>query len=214
MASLPLDTQESQAAGARRTGNVRAGGRSARVVETVLRTTVELLGEVGETLRIDDIARRSGVNKTTIYRRWPTREELLRAALLSLTEAPQPTISGNIRDDMVSHVTAGVTWLTSPIGRGIARVMMKGDPDGELRQIICGLREQTLAYRTVLLDDAVARGELPQGTDTRLVAETIHAGIYSRIIRWNEDATPDLIEGVIDLVLAGAKAGAAIPRKR
>lgn len=199
----------------RRTLNVRAGGRAARVVEAVLRTTLELLGEVGyEQLRVDDVARRSGVNKTTIYRRWPTRPELVRAAIGTLTDVPAPPVSGDLREDMVVHVTAGLAWLASPHGRGLAAILMKSDPDGELRQIVGQLRRETVAQRIALLDGAVARGALPAGTDTRLVAETIHSTVYSRVVRWGEAATADLIEGVIDLVLAGAAAGAAIPRHR
>ena len=64
----------------------RAGGRSARVVSTVLRTTLEVLGEHGYAgLRIEDVAAQAGVNKTTIYRRWPTRADLVIAALTALS---------------------------------------------------------------------------------------------------------------------------------
>ena len=67
----------------------RLGGRSARVVESVLHTTLEVLGQQGYAqLRIEDIAARAGVNKTTIYRRWPTRSRLVMAALTSLAAPP------------------------------------------------------------------------------------------------------------------------------
>lgn len=204
-----------EASAARRTGNVRAGGRSARVVDTVQRTTLELLGEVGyESLRVDDVARRSGVNKTTIYRRWPTRLELVRESLVSLTEVPLPPETGDLRADLVAHVTAGVRWLMTPHGCGIATLMMRSDPNGELRKIVMDLKHKTISQRVALIGAAIARGDLPAGTDANLVAETIHAAVYSRIIRWGEAATPELIEGVIDLVLAGAKAGGAVPRAR
>jgi len=199
--------------GARRTGNVRAGGRSARVVDAVLRTALEVLGEVGyDGLRVEEVARRSEVNKTTIYRRWSTREALVREALMTLTRVPEPPITGDIRDDMLAHVSAGVAWLGTPVGRGIAHLLMKGDPGGELRSIIGELREGLIARRVAMLDAAVARGDLPVGTDSHLVATTIHAGVYSRLVRWGEVLSPAVVEGVIDLVLAGARAGGAVVR--
>ena len=58
-------------------GRARVGGRSARVVSAVLRMTLEVLGQEGYAgLRVEDVAARAGVNKTTIYRRWPTRADL------------------------------------------------------------------------------------------------------------------------------------------
>ncbi len=214
LSSPSLQTPEPSVANpARRTGNVRAGGRSARVVDVVLRTALEMLGEVGyEALRVEEIARRSEVNKTTIYRRWPTREALVRDALHALSRVPDPPTTGEIRNDMLAHMSAGVAWLATPVGRGIARIIMKGDADGELRQIIGELRETIIARRIALLEDAVTRGELPFGTDTHLVATTIYVGVYSRIVRWGEDVSPILVAGVVDLVLAGARVGAAVPR--
>lgn len=197
--------------GARRTGNVRVGGRSARVVEDVLRAALEVLGEVGyEGLRIDDVAHRSGVNKTTIYRRWPTREALVRAALLALSEVPRPPVTGDVRVDLLAHLKAGVAWLTSPVGRGVARVIMRGDPEGELREMIAELRKALLGQRVALVEAAIARGELPAGTDARLVAMTIQTTIYSRLMRWEEDLGEAEVEAVVDLVLAGARAGGGV----
>ena len=67
----------------------RVGGRSARVVADVLRTTLEIIGEHGFAgLRVEDVAARAGVNKTTIYRRWPTRGDLVIAALTELSTPP------------------------------------------------------------------------------------------------------------------------------
>ena len=64
----------------RRTEGIRSRGRSARVVQEVLTATAEELGRSGyAALRIEDVAERAGVNKTTIYRRWPTKAALVKA---------------------------------------------------------------------------------------------------------------------------------------
>src|SRR5262245_19167911 len=69
----------------------RLGGRSARVREAVLAAAFAELDEHGyRGFNIESVARRSGVHKTTIYRRWPTREALLVYALDSRATAIRP----------------------------------------------------------------------------------------------------------------------------
>lgn len=71
----------------RRTGRVRTGGRAEQVVQRVFATTLAELSRVGyQAMRVDDVAERSGVNKTTIYRRWPTKAQLVTAAMLVAAE--------------------------------------------------------------------------------------------------------------------------------
>src|SRR5205085_4108016 len=83
-----------------RTG-IRVGGRSARVVAAVLQTTLEVLGQAGYNgLRIEDVALQAGVNKTTIYRRWPTRADLVIAALTTLAVPPTAIETGSLESDL------------------------------------------------------------------------------------------------------------------
>ena len=61
----------------------------------MLRTTLEVLGDRGYAgLRVEDVAAKAGVNKTTIYRRWPTRADLVIAALTALAAPPQAAETG------------------------------------------------------------------------------------------------------------------------
>jgi len=197
---------------ARRTSNIRSGGRSARVVDVIRRATLEVLGEVGyDNLRMEEVARRAGVNKTTVYRRWPTRAALVADALHGM-KAPAPPLTGDLAADLKHHLQASLRWLASPLGRAVARVVLQGDVAGELQVIVARMREQLLQQRQAILDAAVARGELPAGTDTRLVTETIHASIHSRVVRWGDEPSDALVESVLALVLAGARAGGAVRR--
>src|SRR4051794_31864923 len=77
--------------------------RGEPVVRGVLGAALEELGRRGYgALKIDDVAMRAGVNKTTVYRRWPTKEDLVRAALLSIT-ADRFVIpdTGSLRSDLL-----------------------------------------------------------------------------------------------------------------
>src|SRR3984885_1261290 len=108
MAAQPTATTASHPARAIRAGLPRRGGRSARVVAEVLRATAEELARVGyAALRMEDVARAAGVNKTTVYRRWPTKMRLVAEAMRHERErrsvAPD---TGSLREDLRVMLTA------------------------------------------------------------------------------------------------------------
>ncbi|HWL87667.1 MAG TPA: helix-turn-helix domain-containing protein, partial [Polyangiaceae bacterium] len=86
----------------RRTEGIRRQGRSAEIVELVLENTVEEFGRSGYSgLRVEEIAARSGVNKTTIYRRWPTKDDLVVAAIQWISPYKRPPNTGSLRTDLL-----------------------------------------------------------------------------------------------------------------
>lgn len=94
------------------------------VVDRVIRATGELLGEVGyAALRIEDVAVRSGVNKTTIYRRWPTRAELVAATMRKLKVPADRPRAERLRDEVLDYTREIFAFHASPEGRGMVRVI-------------------------------------------------------------------------------------------
>jgi AcrR family transcriptional regulator len=76
--------------------------RSAASHQAILQATLELFAEVGLTgLSIEGIADRAGVGKTTIYRRWSAKEDILSEALYLLRGGNPLPNTGNIRDDLL-----------------------------------------------------------------------------------------------------------------
>jgi AcrR family transcriptional regulator len=201
------DTPQPEAAKPRRTEGLRRGGRSARVVQSVLEATLAELGRVGYVaLRVEDVATVSGVNKTTIYRRWPTKAELVRSAVLDLaTEAPLNE-TGVIRDDLIAAVRTSVARLADPAKLGFLRMLQAARGDPEVDEIVRALRARHRGLRVELVKRAIARGELPSRTNAELVVETILSTIYSRVTQPGEPVSDRFVLAVIDLVLAGAHA--------
>src|SRR5579871_6243993 len=79
----------------RATAGVRSGGRSARIVAAVLDAAIDALSRASyAAVSIEDVAAAAGVNKTTVYRRWPTRAALVGAALARLAAAPEAADTG------------------------------------------------------------------------------------------------------------------------
>jgi AcrR family transcriptional regulator len=191
----------------RRTGNARSGGRSASVVDRVVTATFDELSRVGyAAMRVEDIAARSGVNKTTIYRRWPTKAELLISAVIESTKRAPSIDTGSLRGDL--HASLSSAFNLRPYEQGVLRVIQMERSieavDALARRMSEGLREMRIA----MVRRGIARGELPRGVDVPLIVELVSAPIQ-RALLFNERMDSASIDRVLDVVLAGAAADAA-----
>ena len=182
----------------------RAGGRSARVVAEVLRATGEELGRVGYlALRVEDVAQHAGVNKTTIYRRWPTKADLVSAALREADACCEPPPdTGAIREDLLVMLRRFANHGRTPM----VRVMMAELSNPEVQAIAHGLKHRFEEDWVKTVAKAMARGELPSETSPLLLIEVITATVVGRVMRGEEPPDAAFCESVVDLVLAGARA--------
>jgi AcrR family transcriptional regulator len=195
----------------------RVGGRSARVVARVLETTLEVLGRDGfGGLRIEDVASRAGVNKTTIYRRWPSRAELVVAALTTLAAAPRAAETGHLETDLLALFMSATTLRSSAAGRGIVAALIAGRGDPEVDRVCVALREMHRQPARVLLERARARGDLPLPTDVELLLDVLTGAVYARLRECPEPLDRDWVRRVIRLVLSGvgAPGGRSRPTSR
>jgi AcrR family transcriptional regulator len=180
----------------------RAGGRSARVVSEVLRATADALGRVGYVaLRVEDVAQQAHVNKTTIYRRWPTKADLVSATLRQEAEGCKDSPdTGSVREDLLLMLRRFAKHGRTPM----VRVMMAEMSHPEVQAIAHGLKHNFEAEWVKAIARAMARGELPSSTSPLLVMEVITATVVGRVMRGEEPPSEGFCEAVVDLVLAGA----------
>ena len=192
---------------ATRPATVRAGGRSARIVARVLESTLEMLGRDGYVgLRIEDIASRAGVNKTTIYRRWPSRAELVVSALTQLSGPPQAPEVGRLEPDLHALFMSATTLRATAAGRGIVSALIAERGDPEVDRVCIELREMHRTPARRLLEHARQRGELPRRADLDLLLDVLTGAIYGRLRECPEPLDPDWVRRVIRLVLSGVGA--------
>ena len=181
------------------------------MVDRVLKATAEELGRVGyEALRFEDVAARSGVHKTTIYRRWPTRAELVEATLVALATSPDVRDRGDVVSDLTALLGDMARFARSPLGRGILRTIQNERHHPELAPVLRKLRVVKREAREGIVRRAVERGELPPGTDAAFVLELVTGALMSRILGHGERVDQRWIRRAVSLVVAGAKAGGAI----
>jgi len=193
----------------RRTIGVRVGGRSARVVKAVLDATLAELARVGyAALRMDDVASAADVNKTTVYRRWPTKAALVAAAIDAVSGRRDPLPdTGDLRADLALEVRRTVRFVQTAEGRAILRLVTTERSDPEVDALARELREKVAQRRSELVTRAQSRGELPASADARLVLDAIFAPVLSRVVRFDEDVDNRTIARIVDLVVTGAEHG-------
>jgi AcrR family transcriptional regulator len=181
----------------------RPGGRSARVRREVLAATLRMLLEEGlNATTIPAIAERSGVHHTSIYRRWKDRGALIREAALSAVDAAAPVPdTGNLRSDLIAILNDVRNLLSSPLGTVLLDVARSRDDDlNELRRTYWDAR---LDHCSAIVDRAVARGELPAGTDHRLVFELLIGPLHARILLSPDSLNDVKTTTIVDAVLNG-----------
>ena len=180
--------------------------RGEPVVQRVLAATMEELALVGyRALRVEDVAARAGVNKTTVYRRWPEKVELVRAALACIADrkmsAPE---TGSLRGDLLALGRSMVLLFGSAQGQSVFRMLVAEGSDAEVQDLRRLLRRDRKPIPLAVMAAAMARGELPPDTDPRLLFQSFIGAIQHRLFFMNEPASPAYLERLVDLVLLGA----------
>jgi AcrR family transcriptional regulator len=180
------------------------------VVDAVMRSTLEVLGRGGYGgLRIDDVADESGVNKTTIYRRWPTRADLVIAALTRAAVPPVAHESGRLEDDLCATFMTATTLRATSAGRGVVRALIAERGDPEVDCVTAAIRERHRAPARNLLLAARRRGDLPRQTDIELMLDVLIGTVYSRLRESADPLDRKWVKAVVRLVLAGVVSKAA-----
>jgi len=192
-------------------GERRPGGRSARVRSAVLGATVEILaGEGYEHLSVESVAARAGVHKTTVYRRWPTKADLVADAVRERAQqlVPVPD-TGTLAGDLRALARSIAGNIGSDVGTRMARTLIAAAVVSD--EIAATQREfwaERFALTGVIVERAIARGELPPRTDARFVLETLIGPLYVRLLLTGEPIDAKFA----DRAAASAAAGALTPR--
>jgi AcrR family transcriptional regulator len=189
---------------------VRTGGRSARVREAILAAAFgELIDSGYAALSVEAVASRAGVNKTTIYRRWPTLDDLLADALTtwSFEALPIPD-TGNIETDLLALGRELADVLNGGVGRQVAAVVLtaglRSDQLGEATRRYFDLQ----ALRAVPgVNRAIDRGELPAHCDANALLTTFRAPLFYRMVTTGDPIDEDLIAQAARITLTAARAG-------
>lgn len=181
--------------------------RSARAHRAILDAALDSFIENGyEGMSIESVAERAGVGKTTIYRRWPSKKELIVAAMDTLFEQFHPSATGDLRADLVSNVGRVHHFIMkTKAGEALPRMVWEvasGTPLGH------AYFEKVMKPRFGWLLESLAaakeRGELRPDLDVDLaLASVVGSMMFLRLTRTMPKRKGDLPERLVTQLIEG-----------
>jgi len=198
----------------------KRSGPDPRVVlsrERVLTATLDLMTETGlGGLTIDDVSKRSGVAKTTIYRHWPNRTALVIDACLRMTDGDEePPDTGTIEDDVHAILTNLATLLVTARWASILpSIVDAAERDPEIAEVHSRLQRWHAAPLRAALERAALRGEIPPEADLSSIAAALLGPLYFR--RWfsREPIDQGFVQVIVLGVLGGVRCDPPKPREQ
>jgi AcrR family transcriptional regulator len=178
--------------------------------DVILNAALEVLAERGvHGLTVEGVAARCGVAKTTIYRRWRSKEDLALAALVGMVDrqAQRPRDLGDTRTELIAFVTRLLRALGSTlVGRLIHGLVSDLAADPELAR---AFREQVIVRRAAELDCilewGVDRGEIRAAARTGPAMDLLLGPVYYRLLLSGMPLDREFAEAIVDSFLAGAR---------
>jgi AcrR family transcriptional regulator len=180
-------------------------GRVQRSRDRVLGTAFELLSESGVIgFTIDEVARRSGVAKTTIYRHWASREALVLEACARISAEQDLPDTGSLEADLTALlVNIGNLLGTARWSSVVPSLVDVAERDQEFAAVHATIQRGHAAPLGRVLDRAAERGDIPASTDRSFVVSALMGPLYYR--RWfaREPIDDRFVADLVRSVLGG-----------
>ena len=191
-------------------GAQRGRPRSEQADRAIMAAALELLAERGVAgMSIEEVASRAGVGKATVYRRWSSKGALALDAFLAEFQQQQPLPdTGTLRGDLRAELRAWVKAVTqTPAGRILGDLIGEAQHDTELaasyrERVLAPLRQQ----HRIMLDRAIARGEIPAGSDREVILDLLFGAAQHRLLLGHLPLTDLFVREVVDVIVAGLQA--------
>ncbi|WP_169437516.1 TetR/AcrR family transcriptional regulator [Longispora albida] len=187
-------------------GVQRGRPRDPEVADRVRRAAAALLFEAGfEATTVDEVARRAGVAKATVYRRWASKDDLILEAfaLLLDDQVPLPG-SGSLEADLRAIYASAVAMMMSEAGMAWVRTLaMESARNPQVAALLRTGMERRAEAAQRMLDRAVADGQARSGADARLLIELFNGLLLTRALGRLPAPTPEELEEVVQVTLRG-----------
>jgi AcrR family transcriptional regulator len=186
-------------------GSDRGRPRDLAMDGAILLAAIQLLAEVGYArVTVAEVARRAGVSKPAIYRRWSEKSQLIVEAMVTQMPTRLPPDTGSTAGDLLAVTQQLRTTLTkTPLGRVLPGLVaeMAADPvmAASYRELI--IRPTRMLWRAAV-EAGIARGDLVADTDVELVLDVLAGPMYVRVLITGDPIEPDYARAGVDLVLA------------
>jgi AcrR family transcriptional regulator len=185
--------------------DLEADPRIARTRTVVLAAATKLLSEEGSAgFTVDAVAARSGVAKTTIYRHWPTKDDLLMAALGCYDEDAEVPDTGTVRGDLVAvltrlaHGLADAEW-----SRSLPALLDRAEHDPEFAERHLATVRHNSSPGREIVRRAQKSGALRHDIDPDLMVALLAGTFFYRRLMTQETTSAKEVEIIVDAILGG-----------
>jgi AcrR family transcriptional regulator len=181
--------------------------RSLQSEEAILEATGKLLSSEGYLgLTLSKVAARARASKSTIYRRWPTKEHLVMAAF-DRWPLMVPRDRGNLLSDLVDLYQQYLrVHYRAPAGAIVPTLAAERVSNPALSALFDSLMQRRLDPTRVIVKRAIERGELPADTDLELAVEAVTAAAVLRVYFLPTDQSVKAIRRLFVVQLRGLRA--------
>jgi TetR/AcrR family transcriptional regulator of autoinduction and epiphytic fitness len=177
--------------------------RSRRVI---LEAVLDELGAVGYgALTIEGVAARAGVGKSTIYRHWSGKLELVEDAFRTLKAPVQAPDAGTLRERVVGLLEQVACLVEeSTYSTCMPALIEAAERDPQVRDLHRRFSAERRAVLVDLLRDAVEEGELPADTDPELLSDALMGSILLRRLMLHDPLDPAMVPKLVDQLVPAA----------
>lgn len=178
--------------------------RDPRIDDAATAAALELLVEVGySAMSIDLVARRAGINRPAMYRRWPTLAHLVHQALFGTDRRVELVDTGDLAHDVRAAATNMLRSYARPeVQAAMAGMLSDLHDHPDLRAaVIDPLEQQVRDQFAELLRRAQARGDA-RPVDADVLLDTLIGALFYRAIA-RHDVSPSFVDSLVDLLLTG-----------
>ena len=189
-------------------GAAGVNGRVRRSRSRVLTTAFDLLSESGVGgFTIDEVARRSGVAKTTIYRHWPSREALVIDAASRISAEVEVPDTGSLEGDVTAilanlgHLLSTARWSSV-----VPSIVDVAERDPEFAGIHGKIQRGHAAPLRAVIERAAGRGLISPATDPSSMVSALIGPLYYR--RWfsREPIDDQFVTTIVSNVISSQRA--------
>ncbi len=197
--------------------NARKAGRprDPEIANAILVATLELLAEHGyRGTSLDAVAQRAGVGKPTLYRRWPSKQDLVVAALEKHADKVTLPSSGNARERVTQFMEDW--WLIATESEKTTTTSVLASILGDLQRypelgeaIHRGLLSHRRTQMHRLLQVGIDSGELQPDLDVDLIVDLLFSPLLVRRLVSGGPVSPKAARKIVDIVFDGCCAPSA-----
>ncbi len=202
------------AAGDGEVRSTRGRPRDPGLEDRVFDAAIALYAEVGWAgFSFDALAKRSGVGKDALYRRWgASRAGLLRQTLEARWYGVDQIDAGSIREDLLALARMWLRLRTGPYGKVGLHMMIDTMRFPEVADVLAGYREDAVRQARAIVRRAIDRGEIPPTTNPGLVLDIVVGGVTNHVATTPQRLRPamtakmdEFAVSLVDVLLSGVK---------